>query len=128
MRLIGYTLLELALVVGVVGVLAATAMPRLIGLHGDAGKTALNGSAAAATVAMALNASACAANNHVAAAGKCVSVNRCAQLAGVLQAGLPAGFAVGGVDPGLRNGSQSVCTLTDSAGNAKEFTATAAGN
>jgi MSHA pilin protein MshA len=85
----GFTLIELVIVIVLLGVLAAIAVPRFVNLEDDAQEAALNASAAAVTSAMNINYAACAVNGHVSSpTGDCREVTTCGDAGDVLNGGL----------------------------------------
>ncbi|MES2878122.1 MAG: type II secretion system protein [Pseudomonadota bacterium] len=107
----GFTLIELVMVIVILGVLAAVAIPRFVDLRGDAAQAAVTGVAGGLSSAAAINFAA----RSIRVSTATVAVTNCAGGAGVgadgaLQGGLPAGFviAAGAVDVG----APVACTLT----------------
>lgn len=128
-RQAGFTMIELIVVIVILGVLAATAMPKFIDMKSDAQQASADGIAGAAASAMNLNYAGCALMGNVVTANKCVLVKSCADAANLLQGGLHADYTLGGTDPGTTNGATSTCKVTHTT-SAKfaSFTAIAAGN
>jgi MSHA pilin protein MshA len=110
----GFTLIELVIVIVLLGVLAAIAVPRFVNLEDDAQEAALNASAAAITSAMNINYAGCAVNNHDAVANPndCKAVETCGDADEVLNGGLGV-FEVSNATAtvGLNNGDTLACTL-----------------
>lgn len=82
----GFTLIELVIVIVLLGVLAAIAVPRFINLEDDAREAQLNATAAAITSAMNINFAGCAVNGH-ATGPDCVAVDNCDDAISVLSNG-----------------------------------------
>lgn len=102
----GFTLIELVMVIVILGVLAAVAIPKFVDLKGDAVNAATDGVAGALSSASAVN---YAARSAKSANG--VPITDCANVANALQGGLPTLYLItaGAVGAGF----SVSCTLTN---------------
>ena len=91
----GFTLIELVIVIVILGILAATALPKFADLRGDAAKAAVDGVAGALNSAFSANYGTCMINITNTTDGRCVRFSAAAQACNssdtprILTGGLP---------------------------------------
>ena len=102
----GFTLIELVMVIVILGVLAAVAIPKFVDLKGDAVTAATAGVAGALSSASAVNYAARSAN-----VAKGNAVANCTDVATSLQGGLPTGYSITAAAVAVN--ASATCTLTN---------------
>ncbi len=107
----GFTLIELVMVIVILGVLAAVAIPKFVDLKGDAQQAAMTGVAGAAASASAINYGGCAIATAASQPNKCKVVNDCDDIKAAMSGGAwPAGYSATGTGS-TTNGTSMTCTL-----------------